>query len=407
MLTQKLDLRSGDTPWDDKVWTFPIADPLPGNRRDVAIIGSGITGAIIAERLSAEGHSVALLDRRRPGMGSTAASTAQIMWAMDVPLAELTRHIGEGEAARRWRRVHAAVRDFAECLDAQGIAADKSSCPTVYLEGSMLNAEALDKEAELHRLHGLPSEFLSADEVERRFGLSPRAAIVSGDGFTIDPVAATHGLLEAARSRGASVCYPVDVTAISKICDGVCLSLGDGRNLVAGDVILATGYEKAPLLLPPAFSLMSTFVMATPAATAPLWRERAMIWEAADPYLYFRTDADGRVIVGGEDEETCNPDRRDELVAEKSGIIAAKAGKVLGLGPLAIDKAWSATFGSSPDGLPAIGRTAHMPHVWLAAGFGGNGIAFSALASDILATALAGRDDPDAACFDPYRFPEA
>lgn len=404
MLTEKLDLRSGDTPWDDKVWTCPPSDPLPDFRHDVAIIGSGITGAIIAERLSAEGHSVVLFDRRPPGMGSTAASTAQIMWAMDVPLTHLALRIGEAEAARRWRRVYAATRNFAERLDAQAIAAGKSACPTVYLEGNMLNAQALRDEAQLHRRHALPSEFLPADEVERRFGISPRAAIVSGEGFTIDPVAATHGLLDAARARGASICYPLDVAGISENGAGVRISLSDGRNLDASDVILATGYEKAPLFLPPAFSLLSTFVMATPAATAPLWRQHAMIWEAADPYLYFRVDADGRVIVGGEDEDTCNSGRRDELVFEKSGIIAARAGNVLGTGALAIDKAWSAIFGSSPDGLPAIGRAAHISHVWLAAGFGGNGITFSALASEILAAALAGRDDPDAECFDPYRF---
>lgn len=404
MLTEQLDLRSGGTPWDDKDWTCPPSDPLPDERRDVAIIGAGITGAIVAERLSAEGHSVILLDRRPPGMGSTAASTAQIMWAMDVPLSQLAQSIGENEAARRWQRVYAAVRDFAERLDALKIAAGKATCPAVYLEGSMLDAEALREEALLQGRHGLPSEYLTADEAERRFGLSQRAAIVSTDGFTIDPVATTHGLLEVARSRGASICYPVNVTAISKTEKGACLSLEDGRSLNAGAVIVASGYERAALLLPPAFALLSTFVIASAPATAPLWRERAMIWEAADPYLYFRTDGDGRVIVGGEDEDICNPDRRDELVAEKSGTIAAKAGRVLGVPPLVIDKAWSATFGSSPDGLPAIGRTAHMPHVWLAAGFGGNGISFSALASSILAKALTNEPDPDADCFDPYRF---
>ncbi|MET0588726.1 MAG: hypothetical protein ABWZ75_09405 [Novosphingobium sp.] len=54
--------------------------------------------------------------------------------------------------------------------------------------------------------------------------------------------------------------------------------------------------------------------------------------------------------------------------------------------------------------LAALGRTAHIPHVWLAAGFGGNGITFSAWASSILTQALADEPDPDAECFDPYRF---
>lgn len=45
-----------------------------------------------------------------------------------------------------------------------------------------------------------------------------------------------------------------------------------------------------------------------------------------------------------------------------------------------------------------------MVKVWLSAGFGGNGIAFAALASEILSMALGGRADADSECFDPYRF---
>lgn len=404
MLTQRLDLRSGDPPWDDDAWDIPPPNPLPSSRCDLAIVGGGITGSIIAERLSAEGHSVVVLDRRPPGMGSTAASTAQIMWGMDVPLGTLAASIGEDQAARRWRRIYAAVRRFGNRLDALSVAASKIECPTIYLQGSKLDADGLREEAELHRKHDLPSACFEADAVAQRFGIAPIAAIVSDGGFSIDPVAAALGLLERARERGAQLCYPQDVTALSPLQDGVRLELAGGNELEAGQVILATGYECARLFLPPQFALLSTFVMATAPGIAPLWNEQAMIWEAADPYLYFRADPDGRVVVGGEDEDTADPDRRAALTPAKAGVIAAAASQRLGGKPLTVDRTWSATFGSSPDGLPAIGPVANFDRVWLAAGFGGNGIAFSALAAEILAREIAGRRDPDAGCFDPYRF---
>ncbi|WP_176599369.1 MULTISPECIES: FAD-binding oxidoreductase [Sphingobium] len=65
---------------------------------------------------------------------------------------------------------------------------------------------------------------------------------------------------------------------------------------------------------------------------------------------------------------------------------------------------WAATFGASPDGLPAIGASSLMRHVWIAAGYGGNGIAFASLAAEILERELAGEADPDRDAFDPYRF---
>jgi len=403
MLTDKLDLRSGPTPWQDDAWNRPVADPMPPDC-DVAIIGAGISGAIMAERLSADGHAVVLLDRRPPGMGSTAASTAQIMWAMDVPFTELAASLGEDEAARRWRLVHASVSRFGDRIEDLGLDRLKRDCPTVYLNGPLLDPEGLRREGEVHLKNGLPSNFLKGQAVAERFGIAPRDALVLGDGFAIEPVRLAHGLLEAARERGARICYPFDAIGLEERKNGIAISLAEGQELRAKSVVLTTGYERADLFLPRNFKLLSTFVIATPPRTAPLWREEAMIWEAADPYLYVRSDPDGRVLVGGEDEDLCDPLRRDELIGTKAGTIAAKAASLLGSEPLKIDRAWAATFGSSPDGLPAIGRAANMTKVWLAAGYGGNGIAFAALAAELLSGALVGRAETDLACFAPYRF---
>jgi glycine/D-amino acid oxidase-like deaminating enzyme len=403
-LTEQRDLRSGTTNWEGGTENAPSSDPLPGELRDVAIIGAGIMGAVLAERLSADGHSVVLLDRREPGSGSTAASTAQLMWAMDVPLCELADKIGAGEAARRWRRVYQAVCNLAARIDELGIDCARLDRPTIYFAGDSLDEQGLRREAEMHQAHRLPSLYLDAQATAHRFGIAPRASIVSDGGFEVDPVMLAHGLLEIARGRGGALCFPHDVTSIGETADGVALSLDGGREITARQVILAGGYERASLFLPADFTLLSTYVMATPPGTAPLWREGAMIWEASDPYLYLRADAAGRIIVGGEDEHFAGAEPRDALIGEKAGTIAAKAGALIGGEPLTIDRAWAATFGASPDGLPAIGPAANMHNVWLSAGFGGNGIAFAGLASELLSAALGGRSDPDAECFDPYRF---
>ena len=50
---------------------------------DVAVVGGGITGATIAWRFAEAGLRVALLEARRVGRGSTAASTALLMQEPD------------------------------------------------------------------------------------------------------------------------------------------------------------------------------------------------------------------------------------------------------------------------------------------------------------------------------------
>jgi len=52
-----------------------------------------------------------------------------------------------------------------------------------------------------------------------------------------------------------------------------------------------------------------------------------MVWESARPYLYMRTTGDGRLLVGGDDDNIDIPARRDRRVEGKAkgSIIAFSA----------------------------------------------------------------------------------
>jgi glycine/D-amino acid oxidase-like deaminating enzyme len=79
-----MDLRSGQPYWLIK--NGPLASYPPLERRqtcEVAIIGGGITGALVAHRLVGEGVETVLVDKREVAMGSTAASTALLQYATD------------------------------------------------------------------------------------------------------------------------------------------------------------------------------------------------------------------------------------------------------------------------------------------------------------------------------------
>ena len=84
---------------------------------DVAIVGGGITGAAVAWRFAAAGLSVALVEGRRIGRGSTAASTALLMQEPDEDLAVLTERYGRRRAQRIWQLSREATREFVETLN--------------------------------------------------------------------------------------------------------------------------------------------------------------------------------------------------------------------------------------------------------------------------------------------------
>ena len=70
-----MDLRTGAAFWPLKSGLLESYPALAGDERaDVLVIGAGITGALVAERLSAAGADVVVVDRRDVGSGSTAAT---------------------------------------------------------------------------------------------------------------------------------------------------------------------------------------------------------------------------------------------------------------------------------------------------------------------------------------------
>ena len=196
-LTERRDLRGGRTSWRAEDIPVVQSDPLPEGRVEVAIIGAGIMGAAVAERLSAQGRRVAVLDRRPPAHGSTAASTALVMWGIDVPLSHLSLELGFDEAARRWNRVFVAVNDLAARIDEQGLDCDRIERPELYLAGTLLDEAGLREEVALRVRAGLPSVFIEAPEVAERYGIAPRAALLSRGAWEVNPVKLTTALLDA------------------------------------------------------------------------------------------------------------------------------------------------------------------------------------------------------------------
>ncbi|MEQ1490148.1 MAG: FAD-dependent oxidoreductase [Terricaulis sp.] len=400
-LTERLDLRGGRNCWQDG--PRPEPSDVLCDQAEVVVIGAGIMGAMVSERLARRGLDVLVLDQRVPATGATAASTALVMWDADKPLSHLARTVGRDEAMARWRSVFDAVSALDRLIRADGIECGWAARPELYLAGNVLDPESLEAEGEFRYAAGLPSEFVEAGAVTERFGIAGRDALVSSNSYEVDPVALTRGLLKRARGAGASVCYPVVVERLEASKNGVDVICEGGMRIEARQVVLATGYEAARLFLPQHFSLSSSFAIASKPGEAPAWRENALIWEASDPYLYTRATLDGRIIVGGEDEDFVDGERRDALIGAKSAALEAKAATLLGRDDIAFDCAWAANFGGSPDGLPAIGSARNMDKVYLAYGYGGNGVTFASLGAQIIEGLISGEPVPGARGFDPYR----
>lgn len=398
--TTKRDLRTGRSVWADSPGLgVPVRPLTQAVSVDVCIVGAGISGAFMARELSRD-HAVAVLDRRPPLMGSTVASTAMLQWEIDLPLTALARRIGEPDAARAYRRSRAAVDDLKRIVAEEGIRCGLKDKGSLYLAGDEYGRRALEAEAEARASLGLDSRYVGPADLRETYGIDRTGAIVSSGSASADPARLAAGLLRRAQANGARVYSPVEALEVLVDPDGVSLTTDGGLAVRARKVVFCCGYEFPKAVPTPGAKVISTWALASrPRATCPPWLRDMLVWEAADPYLYFRQGGDGRLIVGGEDEADPLAHEDQAKLKRKCETIAGKLRRLLPGLEFEIDYSWAGAFGESATGLPSIAPVAGLDHAWAVMGFGGNGITYSVIASQLVAAEVRGGADPDAGLY--------
>lgn len=376
---------------------------------DVVVIGAGISGAMMAEELSEAGFSVIILDKRKPFQGSTAATTALLLYEIDTPLIKLQKEIGIEKAIRAWRRSKLGLDNIIEKIRKNNIQCQMKSRPSVYLAGDDLDASGLEKESSLRNSLGITTGFLSKRELRDRYLIKREAALESYSAIEVNPVQLAkievnpvqlaNELMRKAISRGVKLYSPVIVSDVETTARQVRVQIEAGPVIKAKYAIFSTGYEIPKQIHTKKHKIFSTWVFATKPQKF-LWPEKSFIWEASTPYLYLRTTVDKRVICGGEDEEFSNEEKRDALTEQKIAMLQKKLLKIFPHLDVTADYAWAGAFGSSATGLPSIGEIPDMPNCFSVMGYGGNGITFSKIASELIRSKLTGLDDPDQSLFD-------
>lgn len=393
------DLRSGLTIWEARNSPLVGRSELPRDVSvDVLIVGAGITGAFLAERLSRRGKTILVIDRRGLQRGSTAASTALLSWELDTSMLELERLRGFRAAAAIHRRSQDTVKAIGALTAHHGIPCHFAWRDSIYLSGSTLDPTDLREELQVRAKAGIDGRFVLSAELAATEGVIGEAALVSPGSAEADPVALARGLLAVAAARGAVIAAPVTAVTYEGTGSGVVVATDRDAVIRAEALVLATGYEMPEFVPASIHRVVSTWALATePMVARGPWSKHAIVWEASDPYLYMRTTSDCRIVAGGEDEELTDAAARDALTVEKTGRILAKVGALLSnLDVGHADFAWSGFFGRTEDGLPLIGPVPGMPHCFGAYGYGGNGITFSAMASVVIDRMIAGEKDADA-----------
>ena len=366
-------------------------------KTDVAIIGGGISGALTAYYLVNAGLNCIVVDARTVGLGSTCASTSLLQYELDKPLCELENQIGLQAAVR-------AYKSCSESIDTLQSISQKIKFTLFEKQKSLFFAahkkdkKLIEKEFLVRKKSGFQVQLLDEKEIHQQFGFSSPAAILSEQGATTDAYMFTHALLKASVIKGLQV---FDRTVISRIeykKKGVELITEKGHIVTANKIVNASGYEITEFLEKKIVKLNSTYALASENIQSPIpaWKDKTLLWNTADPYLYMRLTTDNRIIIGGRDEEFYSPLKRDKLIGKKSALLKSDFSKLFPAIELIPEFCWTGTFGTTKDALPYIGTYSKTPHTYYALGFGGNGITFSVIAAEIICDMITGKKNKDA-----------
>lgn len=360
-------LRRGRTIWLGRTKPAARYPVLRGQHEtEVAIIGGGMTGAMIAESFTKHGVRVAVIESDRIRQGSTAASTALLLQEPDYDLSDLSDKYGASAAKRIWTLSQDAARDFIKTIERLNISCDLSKRDSLYYTLDEDRARTLQRELTRRHKAGLSGRWLDHWALVRCSGIHGAGAIRTRGNAQLNPLEACIGFVNAAARRGAGIFERSTIRRIRQITGGVRLYSSQGT-LDAKQVVIATGYATRyfrPLV--GRFRMRRTYVLATNPigrlARRRLGLGRVMLWDTERPYHYVRWTTDNRLLLGGADRPVKRGTRRALQFADATQTLRAYFLDLFpGLADASIDTAWEGLFAMTPDGLPYIGPHRRYP----------------------------------------------
>ncbi len=397
-----MDLKSGYPFWAIKNGLMHAFSRLEDDLAcEVVVVGGGITGALIANELAAHGHEVAVIEQRDIGWGSSAASTALLQYEIDTHMVDLARRYGEDQAALAYGSCAEAIpllQDVAREFRDVEFARNRS----LYYASKSGHLHGMRDELAMRERHGLEVEWLGPDRLSSVYGIESPGAILSRLAAQVDPYRLASRLLARLQRTGTAVHDRTAVEAMTQTTRSVTLTTDQGSTIRARHAVLAGGYANEKWLSQRVARNRSSYAFVTdPLADDVLGRlKNTMVWESARPYLYLRSTRDGRLLVGGEDDDIDIPARRDRRVDKKASTLAKKVAKAMPGRQLTPTFAWGGTFAETADGLPFFGAHPERGNrVLFAMAYGGNGITYSMLGAGLVRSLIERKRHPLANLF--------
>ncbi|SFW22149.1 MULTISPECIES: NAD(P)/FAD-dependent oxidoreductase [Pseudomonas] len=357
---------------------------------DVAIVGAGYTGLVTALRLAEAGVSVCVLDTGEPGWGASGRNGGQVIPGLKFDPDQLHAKFGPARAEAMIEAAGSAADEVFALIHQYGIECDATQKGWIQPACSTTAMKTIEQRAAQWQRRGVKVELLDRAAVSRRIGtehylggwVDPRAG-------SLHPLSYARGLAKAAVGQGAMIHGHSRVTGLQRQRSGWLLSTAQGFKVSAQRVLLATdGYtdDLWPGLRQTVVAANS-FIIAT--RPLPLAIRKTILpggevcSDSRRLLLYFKLDAQGRLLLGGRGPFSEPSRQRDWAHLERSlGTLFAQVADV------PVEYRWSGRVALTQSFLPHVHDPA--PGLSVLLGYNGRGIALSTALGKHLAAKLSG-----------------
>jgi glycine/D-amino acid oxidase-like deaminating enzyme len=357
---------------------------------DICIVGAGLAGLTVALEATRMGASVAVLEGRHVGWNASGNQLGTVMPGYSLPIGELIERVGFEDAKELW----ALSKQGADYVRA---AATEEAMPGISLSDGALEVSNVEVGDQLiSRLQTLSEDFETEVEgwqIDRvRSELKTDRyfhGVYFPKAFQIDGRKYVHGLAALARRAGARIFEDTPVVSIDS--SGIRKRIvTPSARLRASHIVLAGNIH----LGAPLRRLSDTLL--------PVWRYAgvtAPLGDRLDEVISFKgsvSDTDGidhfRIVDGNRlmwaSPETTwagRPRRYAGAIASRIRTIFPKLGQV------EITDTFGGAIGQTVHGMPQIGQL--RKGLWVASGFGRQGLNTSAMAGQLIARSILWGDE--------------
>src|SRR5450432_335036 len=357
---------------------------------DICVVGAGLAGLTVALETARLGASVAVLEGRHVGWNASGHQLGTVMPGFGLPVGELIERVGFEDTRELW----SLSREGAEFVRSL---AKEELIPGIGLSEGALEVSNVDAGDQLiSRLQMLSEDFETEVEgwqVDRVRDQLKTDRYFHGvyypKAFQIDGGKYVHGLAALARRAGARIFEDTPVVSIDS--SGIRKRLvTPSARLRASHIVLAGNIHLGAPLRRLSETLLPVWRYA--AVTAPLGERLA----EAIAFQGSVTDTEGIDhfrIVDGDRLMWASPETTWDARPERfAGAIARRIRTIFpNLGQVEISETWGGATGETVHGMPQIGQLRR--GLWVASGFGRQGLNTSAMAGQLIARSILWGDE--------------